>query len=266
MASFYTGSSVRKTDKRILFQLVLLIILLSLTASAGAEEESLPFHPGEKLTFQLSWSFIPAGEAELKVLPIEIIHGEPSYHFVLTVKSNSFFDTFYKVRDRIDAYTDIHMTHSVYYKKKQQEGRHKRDIFVAFDWKKSEAQYSNFGKKLKPIALIPGTFDPLSIFYYSRLFNPQKTHLIKRPVTDGKKCIIGVGRIIRRETISLKTGKYDAYLIEPEMKHIGGVFKKSKNAKIKLWITADKRRIPIKIKSKVTVGSFIGELIDASGI
>ena len=64
----------------------------------------------------------------------------------------------------------------------------------------------------------------------------------------------------------VKSRKYDTYLIEPEMKHIGGVFKKSKGAKIKLWITADKHRIPIRIKSKVTVGSFIGELIDASGI
>jgi hypothetical protein len=41
------------------------------------------------------------------------------------------------------------------------------------------------------------------------------------------------------------------------------VFKKSKNAKIKLWVTADSRRIPIKIKSKVKIGSFTGELVDA---
>jgi hypothetical protein len=32
---------------------------------------------------------------------------------------------------------------------------------------------------------------------------------------------------------------------------------------MKLWITADKRRIPVKIKSKVIVGSFVGELISA---
>jgi len=158
------------------------------------------------------------------------------------------------------------MTHSVFYKKKQREGRHIRDIIVEFDWRKNEAQYSNFGKKQKPIALMPGAFDPLSIFYYSRLFDPKKTRLIKRPVTDGKKCIIGLGRIIKRETIRVKSGKYDTYLIEPEMRHIGGVFKKSKDAKIKLWITADKHRIPIKIKSKVTVGSFIGELIGATGL
>ncbi len=266
MTSFYSGSPGHIIYKHIIFQIFLVITLFSFTESTLAQEKVLPFHPGEKLTFQLRWSFIPAGLAELKVLPIEVIHGEPSYHFVLTVKSNSFFDNFYKVRDRIDAYTDINMTHSVFYKKKQNEGRHKRDIIVVFNWLKNEAQYSNFGKKLNPVTLIPGAFDPLSIYYYSRLFDPTKTQLIKRPVTDGKKCIIGMGKIIRRETIKVKSRKYDTYLIEPEMKHIGGVFKKSKGAKIKLWITADKHRIPIRIKSKVAVGSFIGELIDASGI
>ncbi|MGA8180500.1 MAG: DUF3108 domain-containing protein, partial [Desulfobacterales bacterium] len=59
---------------------------------------------------------------------------------------------------------------------------------------------------------------------------------------------------------------YDTYLIEPELKHIGGVFEKSKNAKIQLWVTADKRKIPVKIKSKVAVGSFVGELVSATGL
>jgi hypothetical protein len=49
--------------------------------------------------------------------------------------------------------------------------------------------------------------------------------------------------------------------VEPNLEHIGGVFKKSKDAKLKIWVTADSRRIPVKIKSKVAVGSFVGELM-----
>jgi len=33
-----------------------------------------------------------------------------------------------------------------------------------------------------------------------------------------------------------------------QLKHIGGVFEKSKNAEIKVWVTADTRRIPVKVK------------------
>jgi hypothetical protein len=55
-------------------------------------------------------------------------------------------------------------------------------------------------------------------------------------------------------------------LVEPDLKHVGGVFKKSKNAKLRIWVTADARRIPVKIESEVIVGSFVGELVSAEGI
>jgi hypothetical protein len=87
--------------------------------------------------------------------------------------------------------------------------------------------------------------------------------VIKRPVTDGKKCIIGKATVIKRETIKVEGKTYDTYLIEPELKHIRGVFKKSKNATIQVWVTTDKRHIPVKIRSKVVVGTFVGELVSA---
>ena len=40
------------------------------------------------------------------------------------------------------------------------------------------------------------------------------------------------------------------------------VFKKSKKAKIQIWLTADDRRIPVRIKSKVVVGSFVADLVE----
>jgi hypothetical protein len=49
--------------------------------------------------------------------------------------------------------------------------------------------------------------------------------------------------------------------VEPSLEHVGGVFEKSKDAKVQIWVTADARRIPVKIKSKVAVGSFVGELV-----
>jgi len=225
------------------------------------KKEPLPFHPGEKLKFELKWSFIKAGEAALEILPIETVNGVQAYHFVMTAESNSAVDMVYKVRDRIDAYTDINMTHSVLYKKKQKEGSTERDIAVNFDWEKREAHYTDFGKKNPPVSLLPGAFDPLSAFYYIRLAEIKENSVIERPVTDGKKCIIGKAAIVKRETIKAGEKVYDTYLIEPELKHVGGVFEKSRNAKIQVWVSADKRRIPVRIKSKVIVGSFIGELI-----
>jgi hypothetical protein len=228
----------------------------------------VPFAPGEKLTYVLRWENIPAGKATLEVHSIKEMNGAAAYHFVMTAQSNKFVDFFYKIRDRIDAYADIDMRHSVFYKKNQSEGAHKKYETIEFDWEKNQARYSEPGKPRNPIELKPGSFDPLSAFYFTRVAltngNPE---LVERPVTDGKKNIIGRAKVVGRETLTLKNGKtYDTILLEPEMRHIGGVFKESKDAKIYLWVTADERCIPVQIKSKVVVGHFVGELVDTEGL
>ncbi len=76
---------------------------------------------------------------------------------------------------------------------------------------------------------------------------------------------MGVAKVKRREKVRLTSGTYDTYLIEPSLKHLEGVFEKSKKAKIQLWITKDERRIPVKLKSKIAIGSFTGELISFTG-
>ena len=212
------------------------------------------------MRFDLRWTVVPAGEAILEVLPIQIIDGRQVYHFRLTAESNAFVDLFYKVRDRIDAYASIDMSRAVRYFHKQNEGDNHKDVTVHFDWEKDIALYSD-GSSNKKIKIKPGTFDPLSVFYYSRMAGFKADGTIECPVSDGKKCVDGMARIIKKETIKIASGTYETFLIEPDLKHVGGVFKKSKDAKIRLWITADDRRIPVKIASKVSVGSFVGELI-----
>jgi len=266
MKELLTSANKRRVS---LFSPLIVVVIVAVCGwwdNIRAEDKNLPFRAGERLTYVLKWEFIPAGEAVLEVLPEESVDGVKSNHFLLTAKSNSFVDIFYKVRDRIDAYTDLNMTRSVLYKKNQREGKTRRDIVVKFDWEKNKAQYFNFDEKGPPIDILPGSFDPLSAFFYTRLFDLKENLIIERPVTDGKKCVISKAAVIKRETIKIASGTYDTYLMEPELKHLGGVFEKSKNAKLQLWITADQRRIIVKVKSRVVVGSFTGELVSAVGL
>lgn len=243
-----------------MFCLFMAVGMQATTFSIALANE-FPFSVGEKLTYELKWGLVPAGEASLEVLPNEIIDGVEGHHFRMTTKSNSFVDVFYKVRDVVDGYTDLTVSRSLLYKKKQNEGSTKRDILVTFDWKTNQARYSNFGKTKKPISISDGAFDPFSVLYYCRLFNFETNKDIVRPVTDGKKIVTGVAKFKGRESIKINGIRYDTFLIEPEIEHISGVFKKSKKAKIQIWLTADNRRIPVRIKSKVVVGSFVADLV-----
>ena len=195
------------------------------------------------------------------MLPSRKIKSVEANHFVLTARSNSFVDPFYKVRDRIESFTDAGMTRSLHYIKKQREGSTDKDIVVTFDWDEKTARYSNYGEFIDPIPLQPGTFDPLGALFYTRLAIGADIDEVSRPVTDGKKNVIGRARVVKKERITVPAGTFDTYKLEPVMKDVGGVFKKSKNAKLHVWVTTDSRRMVVKVKSKVIVGSFVGELV-----
>ena len=179
--------------------------------NALAEENTLPFHPGEKMTFQLKWSFVTAGEAVIQVLPMEYLDGVKVFHLAYNGRTSPYVDLFYKVRDRVDSYIDSKVTHSLFYKKIHQ-GSSESDIMVKFDWSENTAQYSNYGKESQPIYVFPGTFDPLSVFYSFRLHDLEKYKEFETPVTDGKKCVMGRVRVIKREKIKVEGTNYDSYL------------------------------------------------------
>lgn len=248
------------------FATMLALCSFAQTPQTPADRKDIPFTVGERLTYTLKWSVIPVGTAVFEVLDGTTATESPSYLFRLTVRSYPVIDLIYKVRDQIESYVDESIAHSLLYRKKQREGTHKRDIEVQFDWSQSKAFRYNKGQLETMVDVLPGTFDPLGIFYAFRL-NPINRDLeVQIPVTDGKKSVMGKARVVRREKISIRAGKFDTYLIEPDLEHVGGVFEKDKDAKIQVWVTADERRVVVKLRSKVAVGHFSGELTSAQGL
>ncbi len=254
---------IHKHDQSKIFirAIYFIALIICFTLPLPIHAQNLHFTPGEELTLKLKWGFIPAGVAVLKVLPIEEIDGVEVYHFMMTAKTLPFVDLFYKIREKIDAYTNLEVTHSILYKKKQIEGKVNRDIKVTFDLDAMTAQYHNKDEKREPIPIFPGTFDPLSAYYYLRFLDFESNKKIERHITDGKKCVLGIVRVVKREEIMVQGSRYDTFLLEPDLEHIGGVFEKSKKAKFQLWITSDDRHMLVKVRSKVAVGSFVAELI-----
>ncbi|MGA6926912.1 MAG: DUF3108 domain-containing protein, partial [Desulfosarcina sp.] len=239
------------------------VFLAGLAGSADTPASIGAFGPGERLIFELKWTIIPAGEAVLEVLPAETSPAGAigAYHFLLTARSNAFVDAFFRVRDRIDAWSDSDMQRSLRYRQEQLEGNTRRDVTVTFDWETMTARYHNRGHAREPIPIADGTLDPLSVFYWSRTTDLAVGVRIERPVTDGKKLILGYADVVRRERVTVPAGTFDTFLIEPDLEQVGGVFEKSPEARIQVWVTADQRKVPVKLKSRVIVGSFSGELI-----
>ncbi|MGB5216687.1 MAG: DUF3108 domain-containing protein [Smithella sp.] len=225
--------------------------------------KKIPFQPGEKLTYQGMWGNIPAGELTLEVLPKTSINGMDAYHLVMITKTSPVVDLIYKIREQQDSYIDTGITRSLFYKKNT-ISKHPRDVSVNFDWKNMQATYTNFGKKSKPVNILPGTFDPLALFYVLRLQNLQEGSTIYIPLTDGKKNIEVRAIVGKSSQVKIDGRTYNTIAITPDMKmsdYLKKAAKKNENAQLKIWVTDDDKKIPIKIRSKVGIISFDFELV-----
>jgi len=245
-------------------RLAALALLLLLLAALPAQAE-YPFARGEKLTYDLYWTFIHAGTATLETLPAAEAEGRPALLFRAQAKSTPFIDKFYRVRDEIQSWVDPKVTHSLLYQKDQSEGDYVRHYLIRFNAQNNMAYRYSKGTLKNAVIINPGTFDPLSMLFLFRTKPLALGYEFAAPVTDGDKAVVGKARVVRRETITTKAGEFDTFLVEPEIKDIGGVFRKSPSATLQVWMTADERRIPVRVKSKVVVGSFSMDLTAYEG-
>jgi len=253
------------------FLMLLFLSLLCCSSVRAADKKvsnnKLPFSPAEQLVYQIRWEAVEAGVAFLNVLPVTQVDKQPCQHFSLKVETSPLVDVFYEVRDKFDSYTDLAFNRSIRYGKKG-TGSEQRDILVQFNWEKGIVRYSNFNAGRKPITIPPGTFDPLAAFYKLRCMDLGDKKEVQIPITDGKRSYMGRVKVLGQEAITCFNTTYDTYVITydtyvitPERIHLGGGVKKSDKPTLRFWITTDERRLPVRIQSKVTVGSIIGDLV-----
>ncbi|MHB8828095.1 MAG: DUF3108 domain-containing protein [Syntrophales bacterium] len=249
-------------SKSMILSLILIMFLPSslIQGSARVIDKNIPFYPGERLTYEGKWGIIPAGEVTLEVLPKETINGVETYHFAMITKTNAAVDLLYKIRERQDSYVDAGMTRSVLYKKRT-ESKHPRDVVINFNWEKLEATYTNFGKNAAPVHILPGSFDPLALFFILRLQNLTENAVIEIPITDGNMNVRVKATIGKKDIIEIKGKAYKSVAVTPDMEQLGNIVKKSENPQLKIWFSADEKKIPLKIQSKVGIVSFIFEFV-----
>ena len=244
---------------------VFLLILGSLTLSvsthsAAADTTSFPFAPGEKLHYEVSWLGIKAAETTLQILPMTMLDNETAWHFVMTAQTTPLVAAIYPVYLRIDSWTEADMTRGLRYTEFKRKRFETKNVSITFDWETNTAHTVKNEKK-RQVQLKPGAFDPLSVFYFFRTQTLREGLELTTHVADRKRCLQGFAHVRSRQTIKSGGREWDTWLVEPDLRRVKHVFEKHPDARLQIWVTADERRIPVMLKSKVAVGSFTAQLV-----
>lgn len=233
-----------------------LVITVAVSLAVPAAAADLPFGPGEKMFYDIHWALIRAGKAELRVKGDTTIDGQPVRYFWAKARTLGWVDNFYKVRDTMEAWTDYGVNHALRYKKDQNEGSYHKKVDLIFDKKTNQSYRWARGKLQHTIDQPVDVFDPMSILFSFRKQDLYEGMEFGANVSDGKISVVGKAFVEGRETVETGIGDIDAWRVRLDIQHLSGVFKKSDDADLYVWFSADERRIPVKVRSKVVVGSF----------
>ena len=212
---------------------------------------------GEFLRFSVRYGVVHAGEATLEIPQVKQWHGRPVYTLVARAESNKFFSAFYKVRNRIESFWDTTGFYSRRFYENRREGGYREQNEILFDYDRGEALYLKDGQA---IAIPPQCQDALSSFYFTRTQAlPIGGSVIFDYHASHKSQPIEV-RVLGRQRVETPAGTFSTIVIEPILR-AGGIFKNQ--GRLIIWLTDDDRRMPVMMKSKVTIGSISVVLTEA---
>ncbi len=223
--------------------------------------ENNAFTVGEKLTFDVKYGFVTAGVAVMEIPKIKRISGREVYQITFKVNSIPSFDPLYKVRDRYETYIDKEGIFPWRFEQHIREGGYSRDFSAFFDNRRGIAKTSEGTYKI-PLYVN----DIISAFYYARLtdFSKMKEGDIFELQNFYKDKVYPLQIVFHgKETIDVKAGTFRCIIVEPVIVK-GGLFKTEGN--IIIWLSDDQLRIPVKVKTKIIIGSIDAELTDYKGL
>lgn len=254
---------------------LLLTAMVSHAASAQCASSVNSFQPGEKLSYQLlyTWGFIwiNAADAHFSITS-QKIGTAPAYLFSAKASSVKTFDWFFKVRDNFQSLVMAEKFTPVWFEQNTSEGGW--DVRQTYSFDPSGRKIFHKGKigRRTPVndtvQVSACTFDVLSAIYYCRTlpFGQYKVNdkTTVNTLIDGKLYPIQF-KFLGRETIPglHRKEKYSCYKLEATAIESTN-FKEGQ--KIFVWITDDDNHLPILAEAKVIVGSVKAYLDKYEGV
>jgi hypothetical protein len=233
-----------------------LIILTGFSLKAGDEFcgiKNSAFVPGELVTMKVYYTtmglYIAAGEATFST-SLEKFNGKPTYHCVGSGKSYSFFDNFFKVRDRYETYIDTSTMLPIKFIRDVNEGGHKIYNNVTFNHSAGTAVTTN------GVFKIPGCIqDVVSAMYYARNINFDKYKVNDKIPFDmfmDDEVNHLYLRYMGKETVKTRYGKFHSIKVKPLLIK-GSMFEGGE--KMNVWISDDPNKLVLRVESPISVGS-----------
>ncbi len=208
----------------------------------------------QSLVFRVTWFGLPAGKVHLKV-------EKNSREIVITAtaRSSRLLSTFYPVRDLWQSILAGSPPYPVRSFIDQNEGKWSRKKEYLFDYRDGVVRVLKNGRLKKEVRLEFPAFDEISAFVYLRDLEFSAPGEIKYvPTFSGGRFYRVPVEFLGYEEIKVTGGWKKVLHLRPKVP-FEGVF--GRKGDIHVWLTADSRRLPVKVTGRLTIGHLTAWLV-----
>ncbi len=228
---------------------------------AAKAERGVPFRAGEQLSYDISWSgFITAtaATATISVREKRPAYGSTAYYIVAEGRPARlvamFYQLYYKADTWLDAYTLLPLRASIFSQEGSRRGTNK---ITLFDRKHGTARFEvqeGTSSSARNLKLPPQAQDPLAAVFALRATAPVAGTRLLMPMTFNGNVYQVRLTVERRETIATPLGTQAAWRIVPVVLEDGKPAASPRGMVI--WLSADARRLPLKMQVELAAGRF----------
>jgi len=202
---------------------------------------------GEKLTYNVKVGIFSAGTQIIHVAQKTYVDSYPVYHIISHTRTNPFFSIFYKMDNRVEVFINEDNLFLRKLIKNLNEGGFRQKSIAILDLEKGKGQIirDNSSQTFEiPLFLI----DIVSMPYYLRSIELRLNQKIPLNILadNGVKTCEAI--VEAREMVNVAFGKFDTFKIV------------EKKEKVKVWLSTDSRRLPVKISIGTNFGEIVGML------
>lgn len=202
-----------------------------------------------KVFYNTLGAYIGAGEATF-TSSLERFNGKPVYHFIGTGSTYSFFDNFFKVRDKYESFVDTANLLPYKFVRNVDEGGYKKYNFVTFNQDANKAISTNGVYDVTNCIQ-----DVVSMVYYCRNINFDNYKVNDKILFDmflDDEIFHMYIRYMGKEKIKTRYGKFNAIKIKPLLIK-GTIF--DGGEKMTAWLSDDPNHLLLRAESPIAVGT-----------
>ena len=240
--------------------------MIKLDAVPVYQPQHYPFEAGEKEVYRATWNgMFSVATAEILTTPA-VVDGKKVYHVRVNAQTSRVLDLIWKMRDTITSTFDAKALAPAHFNFSQRENSRVIDTDAKYDraTKRWAVNRQQTGKRTKIYQFdFDNTLDPITAIYLARSADFKVGDRLYFKLFGGRYRYLLELFIEKKEPVELESGKVvEAYRIIPRIQNTtkDGYAGRLNDAVI--WISADERRLPIKLSSKIVFGSVYLELVE----